>query len=37
MNTTGTIYQHVLDRDVQGVEIGVNQTIQEGLAPETIF
>lgn len=37
MTTTETIYQNVLDGDAQGVEGGVNQAIQEGLAPETIL
>ncbi len=37
MNTTETIYQNVLDGDAKGVETGVNQAIQEGLAPETIL
>lgn len=37
MTTTETIFQHVLDGDAQGVEGGVNQAIQEGLAPETIL
>ena len=37
MTTTETIYQNVLDGDAKGVETGVNQALQEGLAPETIL
>jgi len=37
MNTINTIYQNVLDGDAQGVEAGVNQALQEGIAADDIL
>jgi 5-methyltetrahydrofolate--homocysteine methyltransferase len=37
MNITETIYQNVLEGDIQGVETSINEALDEGLGPETIL